>query len=415
MARNNSGSEAQEARPSADRDLQSFLLDRTAALERLLPSPRDTRAIDQETIQESLAHVKALAKKAAAENHPQIGTACRLAVLLLEDATTYGYSFRDHGYVINVLLPFLKRCESQLGQPVSRASVARNELVVLKATGEADFQNFYDFVSATQRIRLRMDSFKILRGYHYKDHFYIRRLLQGGPPVARVLDVGCCGTVYPDLFDLGRVEYVGVDISQISLDRMAEIYRGKPIRWVKDDATTLGAVENGAFDLILATQVLEHLPDPETALANMVSKLKIRGRLMIGTESALRGGGAGRLQRLLASASLLLGSYYLVRSMFPYAFPHRQVDSYIDLEGNYRTIAVPHFHFHPLFFERVLREQNLPARVSFLRVSGLISLYRLGPAWHFRAQELKAMLPILRYIGSQIFVAIERTAGDPGR
>ncbi len=400
--------ETQQA-AAKDEALPEVLERHLEALQALLPPPRDTRPVAVGDVEKSLDHFQALAQWAAQHSLPRIAAPCRAAVRLLEDARRLGYAAADHRYVADVALPYLRREADRwrrTGQPPDRAS---ERPVALIRSDDTVFQNFYDYISATQRIRLRMESFQHVRGYHYKDLYYIRKLLAQGQPVRRVLDIGCCGTVYPNLFDLDHVEYAGVDVSQISLDRMAAIYAGKPIRWIKDDATTLRAVEDDAFDLILATQVLEHLPDPETGLASMAAKLAPGGRLMIGTESAL--GGAvqgGRLRRVLAGVSLILGGYYFVHGMTPYVFPHRQVESYVDLEGTYRRVSVPHSHFHPLFFERVIREQHLAARVVFLRVSGLIHLYGIGAGVHFAAQEIKARLPILRYLGSQIFVAIEK-------
>lgn len=395
-----------------DQRPQASLRDQVAALERLLPPSHPSGTVSQESLKEILRRFQTIDSEAAAHNLAPIRAASQAAIRLLEDARERGYNAADHGYVADVVVPFLKRVASPSGEPASAATAVRADEAVLRASTDALFQNFYDYVSATQRIRKRMDSFRDARGYHGKDLFYIRRLLRNGPRVARVLDVGCCGTVYPELFDLDCVDYVGVDVSRFSLDRMAAIYTGRRIRWLKDDATTLGTVENGAFDLILATQVLEHLPEPDKALAAMVSKLCPGGRLMVGTESALapREQLRGRLRRLLSGLSLLAGGYYLVHGMFPYVFPHRELHSYIDLAGEFRTVSVPHFHFHPLFFERVLREQSLPARVAFLRVSGLISLARFSVAWHYRVQELKAKLPVLRFLGGQVFAVIEKTA-----
>ncbi len=129
------------------------------------------------------------------------------------------------------------------------------------------YREFYDFVSKTQDIDKRLDSFKNYRSYHFKNLHYIKaNLCKGGRNIRAVLNVGCCGTPYPSLFDLNTVDYTMVDISWFSLERMKEIYPNDRIRCVVDDICNLSQIEDGSVDLILVTQVFEHIPQPEQAL-----------------------------------------------------------------------------------------------------------------------------------------------------
>ncbi len=82
----------------------------------------------------------------------------------------------------------------------------------------------------------------------------------------RMLDVGCGGQPYRDLFAPAVSSCVGVD-------------RG-PGPHVQGDAQAL-PFRAGAFDTVLCSQVLEHLPEPGDAVAEMARVLKPGGRLIL--------------------------------------------------------------------------------------------------------------------------------------
>ncbi|MFH0352307.1 MAG: class I SAM-dependent methyltransferase [Chromatiales bacterium] len=85
----------------------------------------------------------------------------------------------------------------------------------------------------------------------------------------RFLDVGCGVQPYRALLGPGVTEYVGVD-------------REGPL----SNPTVVGTAESllfpdGSFDVVLSTQVLEHLPEPERALREAVRVLRRGGRLLL--------------------------------------------------------------------------------------------------------------------------------------
>ncbi len=85
-----------------------------------------------------------------------------------------------------------------------------------------------------------------------------------------ILDFGCGGSPYRGLFPNAQYARADIDAQQVGADY------------------TIGAdgrvpVPDGVFDLILSTQVLEHVPDPATYLAEAHRLLKPGGRLILTT------------------------------------------------------------------------------------------------------------------------------------
>lgn len=85
----------------------------------------------------------------------------------------------------------------------------------------------------------------------------------------RVLDIGCGLQPYRPFLDASQTEYVGID---------REGPLSKPT--IVGNAESLPFPDE-SFDVVLSTQVLEHLPEPERALAEAVRVLKRGGRLIL--------------------------------------------------------------------------------------------------------------------------------------
>jgi SAM-dependent methyltransferase len=95
--------------------------------------------------------------------------------------------------------------------------------------------------------------------------------------VLRVLDAGCGRNLhlqYPGL-DLRKAHVTGIDISQAALDKNPHAHR----KILGDLQTYPLPLE--AFDVVVCHDVLEHLPRPNEAVANMGRALRPGGELVI--------------------------------------------------------------------------------------------------------------------------------------
>ena len=97
--------------------------------------------------------------------------------------------------------------------------------------------------------------------------------LEGDTP-RRVLDAGCGYSIHLELPD--HVELTGLDISPQVLEKHEGL-----------DAKIVGDVETyplpgATYDVVLCWNVLEHLPHPRVAVANLAQTLKPGGLLIVG-------------------------------------------------------------------------------------------------------------------------------------
>ena len=94
------------------------------------------------------------------------------------------------------------------------------------------------------------------------------------PPGARVLDYGCADQPYRHLLPPG-CDYVGADL------------RGNPLADVEIAPDGAVPVDDGSFDLVLSTQVLEHVEHPNRYLAECWRVLRPGGSLVLSTHGLM--------------------------------------------------------------------------------------------------------------------------------
>lgn len=94
------------------------------------------------------------------------------------------------------------------------------------------------------------------------------------PPPERVLDYGCAEMPYRDLFP-ANADYVAADLP------------GNPRATVQIAADGTVPVPDGSCDVVVSTQVLEHVEDPHVYLSECFRVLRPGGRLLLTTHGMM--------------------------------------------------------------------------------------------------------------------------------
>lgn len=116
-------------------------------------------------------------------------------------------------------------------------------------------------------------------------HFILRHAeglaAQGDPTSIRVLDAGCGdGVILAELCKLPEAEVWGIEYNPLRLERARKTCQGAICK--EADLVRINPREWPVFDLIVSSQVLEHIREDETALRKLVGMLRERGCLIVG-------------------------------------------------------------------------------------------------------------------------------------
>jgi ubiquinone/menaquinone biosynthesis C-methylase UbiE len=148
----------------------------------------------------------------------------------------------------------------------------------------ADLANRYDAVSGSWERTARRFQLESA----YQEPLLISqvatRLAQVGHQ-ARVLDCGVGSgslSIALDCIKTGPVEYHGIDTSTEMLVQASSKMQDAGLRAHVKQADVLSLpYDDQSFDVVMAAHVLEHLPDPQRALAEMVRVLKPGGMVFL--------------------------------------------------------------------------------------------------------------------------------------
>jgi 2-polyprenyl-3-methyl-5-hydroxy-6-metoxy-1,4-benzoquinol methylase len=99
----------------------------------------------------------------------------------------------------------------------------------------------------------------------------------------RAVEVGPGSGVYLDTLTRLFDEVVATDIEDAFLDNARTLAMRLPNLSVKADDITATSLEPGSFDVVLSSEVIEHIPDSRAALAGMRDALRPSGLLVLST------------------------------------------------------------------------------------------------------------------------------------
>ncbi|HEU0315962.1 MAG TPA: class I SAM-dependent methyltransferase, partial [Solirubrobacteraceae bacterium] len=110
----------------------------------------------------------------------------------------------------------------------------------------------------------------------------LRRAAAERPP-ARALEIGPGSGIYLPLLSELAETVVASDIEEAFLERARAISAMRPNIEVVLDDIVASRLEDESFDLVLCSEVIEHIPDPGAALTSIRRILRPGGRLILST------------------------------------------------------------------------------------------------------------------------------------
>ena len=144
------------------------------------------------------------------------------------------------------------------------------------------------FVPAGKPLRQQMrefyqtsEAYKGLLAAHdeaYLRH-YVELVTRYAPPGSKILDLGCGNGISARLINQAGHDVVGTDISPLFLQE-ARAWENRQLRYQVCDVLEL-PFETQAFDVICSNELIEHLPDVETALVEMTRVVRKGGKIVL--------------------------------------------------------------------------------------------------------------------------------------
>lgn len=170
-----------------------------------------------------------------------------------------------------------------------------------------------------------------------------------------ILDVGSGSSPYRNLFK--NHEFKTHDFKQLSSDQLLHKDGYGQIDYVSDIEKI--PVKNNSFDVIICTEVLEHVPNPIEALKEMARILKTGGKLLITTP---------------LGSHIHQEPYHFYGGFTPFFY-----EKYLN-EFSFKQISiVPNGGFYSFYFQESLRLINLSRKSPILILFLLLSLPFLIP------------------------------------
>ena len=108
---------------------------------------------------------------------------------------------------------------------------------------------------------------------------YVELVTRYAPPNSKILDLGCGNGISARLLSQADFDVVGTDISPLFLEE-AQDWENPRLRYQVCDVMEL-PFESESFNIICSNELVEHLPDVEAALNEMIRVVCKGGRVVI--------------------------------------------------------------------------------------------------------------------------------------
>jgi 2-polyprenyl-6-hydroxyphenyl methylase/3-demethylubiquinone-9 3-methyltransferase len=127
----------------------------------------------------------------------------------------------------------------------------------------------------------------------------------GGLRDRRVVDVGCGGGILTEAMCIRGADVSGIDASEDAIEaaRAHAIQSGLEIEYRTTTAEEMAETGPAEFDIVVCMEMLEHIPDPESAIAALARMVRPGGHVFVST--------LNRSPRAFAEA--ILAAEYLLR------------------------------------------------------------------------------------------------------
>ncbi len=125
------------------------------------------------------------------------------------------------------------------------------------------------------------ESYKNLLSAHDEEYLqaYVNLVIRFAPSGSKILDLGCGNGISSRMLNQACYDVVGTDISKLFLEEAQE-WCNEKLRYQVCDVLEL-PFDNDSFDVICSNELIEHLPDVETALKEMIRVVRKGGRIVL--------------------------------------------------------------------------------------------------------------------------------------
>ena len=125
------------------------------------------------------------------------------------------------------------------------------------------------------------ETYKKLLDAHDENYLrhYVELVTRHAPPNSKILDLGCGTGISARLLNEADFDVVGTDISPLFL-KEAQKWINPRLQYHVCDVVEL-PFESRSFDVICSNELIEHLPDVDTALTEMIRVVRPGGRIVL--------------------------------------------------------------------------------------------------------------------------------------